>query len=178
MKKTIILVIALLLVVGAVIVIANNTKEEFSLGVVDTGNDVIGTKSGTTITGVDFRVTGAGGQSATTSYITKISHNWDTAIYTFKVTEASTTANMQFEFLGSNDVNCDSEAVVNWTDASKHIRDIAYASSLAVGTTTVSWINPTVGTVRSVILTDLAYKCLAVEASGSSTQAWAQITGK
>ena len=194
MKTTnIILALALLLAVGTAIVLANNQEEKNigSVVFIDTASNVIGTKVGTTTTGVDFSViASSAGQSATTTYITKISHNWDTAVYSFKAVKASSTANMRFSFLGSNDTDCNTASSstvlydmvltgdVNWFDIGSHIRDATYSASIAVGTSTLIWDNPAVATGRTVILTDLAYECLALQASGSSTQAFVQITSK
>lgn len=190
--------IAFIAVVGAVIdrtLIRDNqdNQEQNNVGAVvftDTATDVIGTKTGTSTVGVDFSVTATGGQSATSTYRTKINHSWDTAIYSFKAVEASSTANMHFSFLGSNDTDCDSASTttsisdivltgdVNWFDVGSHVRDITYSASLGTGTTTLIWDNPVVYSGKTVILNDLSYKCLRLDVSGSSTQAYVQITGK
>jgi len=104
-----------LLIGGAVILVAIAVwlvfKPQGVLGLASTSfvnyaSDVVGTKSGTSTTPVDFRVTATGGQSATTTYVSKLGDQINTAVYTLKTGNASTSANLHFSVLFSNDDYC------------------------------------------------------------------------
>ena len=168
------------------------TEEEQSLGkasneFVNYAGDVVGSKSGTTTTGVNFSVTSTGGQSATTSYIKKTGGIQDIAIYTIKVLEAtSSNANLNFSFLGSNDYECETASTtssidaitvpdINWFDVSDHLKDRVHSTAFSSATTTFSWINPVSESGKVIILEDLSYECLRLDMSGSSTVAWIQL---
>ena len=162
-------------------------EEDLGMSFVYYAGDVIGTKVGTTTTGVNFRITVSGGQSATSTYIKKTGGGFNQAIYTIGAINASSSSNFQMSFLGSNDQDCDTASSttsyadivltgeVNWFDIGDHLRNKVHSTSLAAGTSTLVWDNPVAGTGRTVILTDLSYECLALQVSGSSTNIWTQL---
>ena len=149
--------------------------------------NLIGTRTGSSTVPVDFRVTATGGQSATTTYPKWIG-NADTAVITLGVFAASSTANVKFNILGSNDSGCDTSTTtpgvnvnilkaseVQWFDASSHLSGSAVITSIVDATSTIAWTNPTAGYLRELILTDLSMNCLALQVSASSTRLWSQI---
>lgn len=150
--------------------------------------DVIGTKSVTTTTGVGFRVTSTGGQSATSSYVSVISGK--TAVYTLKALAASSTANLRFEIQGSHDAFCETDGSsgsdpvalsdINWFSAGDNSPNKAQTTSLTNSSSTVfyTWNNPMPGVGQQIILDNLTYHCLRLNVSGSSTVLWAQISTK
>lgn len=160
--------------------------------------DLIGTRgigAATTTTAVGFSITGSGGQSASTTYPLKIGNEQDLLIFSIYAQLASTSANAVFSVLGSNDADCDTTATssthsaystyhntvindIHWFDLGDHYKNKVHSTSLAVATTSISWINPIVGTGRELILEDLNSKCVALQVSGSSTALWVQVRTK
>ena len=151
------------------------------------GGDLVGTKVGTTTTGVNFRVTASGGQSATSSYITKIG-SANKAVITNQIMKASSTANLHFSLLGSNDFGCATSSAstdntvdmplpseIAWFDIGDHLLNKVHSTSLPVGTSTLQWVNPKAGTGQPIILDSLSYECLNFQVSGSSTVLRSQI---
>ncbi len=151
--------------------------------------DVIGTKIGTTTTGVAFSVGATGGQSATTSYVTLIG-NRDEVTYTGQILEASSTANMQIDFLGSSDDYCnttntdvdvDTPLVVdiNWFDIGGHLLNLDSTGTFDNGTSTLAWDTSGLkGVGKAMTLTNLDYRCLRIDVSGSSTLFRAELRTK
>ncbi len=112
--------------------------------------DVIGTKTGTTTVGVAFRVTPTGGQSATSTYVSKIPSSAEQVIYTAKVKAASSTANIHVAFLGSNDDYCATTNIdtavdepltsdINWFDVSGHLLNLSTTATFTYSTSTLIW---------------------------------------
>ena len=146
-------------------------------------SDVIGTQAVTTTVGVGFSITSTGGQSATSSYVSRIGGKINTAVYTIRATAASSTSNATFDIQGSNDAFCDTTATtggnlplaseINWASAGDHLRGKAHATSFSNASSTAGfyWENPAIGNVngKEIILTDLNYECLKLNVSGSST---------
>lgn len=152
--------------------------------------DVIGTKTGTTTVGANFSVTGSGGQSATSTYVTKLSNYYNEATYTAQVKQASSSANIHVVFLGSNDDYCDTATTtsgigndvvimgqINWFDVSNHLLNLSATETFYNGTSTLVWDTSGLnnGAGKEMTLTDLNYECLALQVSGSSTVLWAQV---
>ena len=147
---------------------------------------IIGTHTGTTTTGINFNVTGAGGNSATTTYTFRTGGIINTAIFEFRALLASSTANVNFSFFGSNDSYCEatssgyfynpstgeldmvSLSQINWFDISNHIAGKSNDATLA-GTSSITWINPKEEQGKVVVLENLAYECMRLNVSGSST---------
>lgn len=152
--------------------------------------DVIGTKTGTSTTGVAFATNAkVAGLSGTSTYPVRVG-NSNLAYFTFDVTEASSTATMQLEVLASNDDQCwtattttvydvPTKNQINWFDASPFFDGHA-AQSLGTGTSSVVVWNTSnaKGTGRSLLLTNLTAECLSLNANGSSTVFAAQIRTK
>jgi len=151
--------------------------------------DLIGTKTGTSTVGVGFSITSTGGQSATSTYPKLIGADVDEVIYTLGIKNASSTANLHFSMLGSNDTRCETASTtsslnyitigeINWFDIGQHERLTQITNPLSVGTSTLSWDNPAVGSGKPIVLEDLNYDCVALQVSGSSTSLWVQISTK
>ena len=171
-------------------------QESPAMGLADSefqthASDVIGTKVATTTTGVDFSVTGTGGQSSTSTYVNKIGRGINTAIYTIQATKSSSTANALFSVEGSNDAFCDTATSttifdvvtidqINWFSAGDHLVNKVHATSFDNSSSTASilWDNPMPGAGNELILANLNYQCLRLSVSGSSTVLWAQLSTK
>lgn len=160
------------------------TASEFTLY----AGDVVGTKSATTTTGVAFRTTATGGQSATSSYVSVLSDKINRAVYTFKPLAVSSTANLRWEIQGSHDAFCETDGSsgtdpvalsdINWFSVGDHSPNKAQTTSFTNSSSTVfyTWNNPMVNGGQEVILENLTYHCLRLNVSGSSTVLWAQIS--
>lgn len=172
-----------------------NTPVKDALGLASTSfrsyaTDVVGTKTGTTTVGVNFAVNAkVAGQSASTTYPIKV-EGASQALFTFNFKEASSTANLQVSVLTSNDDFCTTATTtsgsgydvvttgqINWFDAAPFFDEHA-AQSFAIGTSTIALVNPVAGTGKTLLLTNLASQCLALQVSGSSTVAHIQIKTK
>lgn len=201
MNKYIITVIALAgVVIGAFLIIDSSPPEE-QLGV-STGKDylpipsgysyaLVGTKVGTTTTGVYWVPGETAGADATTTYPIRVGANVNTATFNFRITSASTTAQgplAMVEFLGSNDWNCATTTTtsilnqptvtqIQWYDVGKNIMGTAGATTLGTGTTTLVW-TPTVGANKQITLTDLNNECLALGVNASATTMYVELQTK
>jgi len=154
-------------------------------------SDVVGTQTVTSTIGVGFSLT-SGGQSATTTYISKIGGHINNAIYTIRATAASSTSNARFEVQGSNDAYCDTTATsdgdlplvseINWFSAGDHLKGKVHTTSFSNVSSTAFfiWNNPASDNKngQELILTDLNYECLKLAVSGSSTVLYAGIRTK
>ena len=195
MKKTYLIiggVIIGLAIIGWVLIQKTNN---FNLGLADSSfkkyaTDVIGTKSATTTAGVGFSITSTGGQSATSTYVTRIGGNKNQAIYTNNIKSASTTANLLFAFEASNDDYCDTATSspdvgdpvitgdINWFDIANNFTNKTHATSFDNASTTLAWTNPKAGAKETIVLDNLNYECLRLSVSGSSTVLHTQIRTK
>lgn len=154
-------------------------------------SDIVGSRSGTSTTYVAFRTGASGGQSATSSYVAKISGEKDVAVYTFKVGNASSSANLVWDIQGTNDDYCETSTSttvfdqvttgeINWYSAGDHIANKAHATTFdnASSTQSFRWNNPNTVAGQEVILTNLDYQCLRLNISGSSTEAYVGLRTK
>lgn len=157
--------------------------------IVEYATDIVGTKVGTSTTGVGFYEPSA----ATSSYPIFIG-NRDLAIYTIKILGASTTngANIRFEIDGSFDDFCNTASStygildpvlirdINWYSAGDHLKNKVHSTSFGNSSSTASllWDNPVAGASNEIILTDLNYRCLRLNVKGSSTITWVQLRTK
>jgi len=182
--------VIIMLLLGVVIYNQMQESEDEPLGYGiphGTPVDVIGTKSGTSTTGVHFTA-----HNASTTYPTHIGTDASMATYTFKATDASSTgSSIAFYVLGSMDEGCDSATTsadvgnpvlmddINWFDATPNIVNIdGSATTMTAGTSTVAW-SPTYAGAGDVLnLNNLNYRCLALRLSGTSTDLWVQLTAK
>lgn len=167
---------------------ANLKRSEVNMGQVTSSDfiyyssDVIGTHVGTSTVGKDFE------SNVTSTFISKIGGNKQWANYTFKVTAASTTANLAVKIEGSNDWSCDTAITstadevwttnINWFDASDHLSNIA--STANMGPVYMIWTNPssTLDSGDEILLTNLNYECLRLSVSGNSTTIYAGLRTK
>ncbi len=181
-KKYFYILIGILLTISCFILF----KDKITLGntVTEGAKDLVGTKVGTTTTGVHW------GSWATTSYPFAVDDVEDVVI-TMKITDASTTAQsyVNFELLASNDAFClvstttpystaTSTKQINWFDASNFI--IApTTSSISTGTTTWHWGPLSEGMVpKQIIIQDLNAQCLRLDLAATSTDLWVQYKTK
>ena len=184
----------LLAVVVIAIYVGYNLKAERSYGMVASdfaklSSDVVGTRTVTSTVGVGFSLT-SGGQSATSSYISKIGGNINNAVYTIYATAASSTSNARFDIQGSNDNYCDTTATsggnlplvseISWFSAGDHLKGKVHSTGFSNASSTASfaWTNPMENSGQELILTDLNYECLKLNVSGSSTVIYAGIRTK
>lgn len=152
------------------------------------GQDVVGTHENNTST------TGVASSLVTSTYISRIGRNVNTAIYSIKMVsiQSSTNNNLNIAVEGSNDKFCDTQAgsassttnvtkaQINWFSAMDHLRGKSHVTSFTNGSTTavLSWVNAVAGYGQEVILTDLAYECLKLNVSGVSTTPYIQLNTK
>jgi len=148
--------------------------------------DIVGTKIGTTTTGVNFAVNaGVEGYSATSTYVATTTALTDVLIFTVKALAASSTAGVHFSILGSNDYKCDTATTttiydvitmkqINWFDIGSHVAGLAGSQTISTGTSTIVWENPAVAQGKDIVLTNVNYNCVALQVSGSSTVLWIQ----
>jgi len=159
-------------------------------------SDWVGDRVGTTTTGVAFRITSTGGQSATSTFITRIGYQKNNAVISFMPQAASSSASFFYDILGSNDDYCDTTATsttdaacvgdcvlaseINWFDMGDFLKDKVHQTSVSTASTTLyrSITNPKVGANSTIILENLAVECLKMNASGSSTVMYVPITTK
>ena len=149
--------------------------------------DLIGTRVGTTTTGVAFAPF-----SGTTTFRTYIGGETDTVTLTLRSVGASTTNGvLNMNILASNDASCFATtttaggtvpnqvvtADINWYDALPYIKGATGATALANATGTIQWLmSGSQG--KQLVFTDLVASCLAVEARGASTSVLAQVRTK
>lgn len=153
-------------------------------GALDMSNatDLIGTKVGTTTTGVGFYTK----NTATTTYPFFIGGAADNVVITIQPTAASSSANIHFEVLASNDTSCNTATTsadylnpvlmsqINWFDAGPFIENSTAVSGLDNSTTSIYWANPISKVGQTLLLTNVNANCLALRISASSTIIWAQ----
>lgn len=155
--------------------------------------NVIGTRVGTTTTGVWIA-----NFTSTTSAVTKITSMADMAVFTLKITKASTTAGsnpgVRLTFLGSYDSQCDTTATsttdaayhrakplvedINWFDIGSHAAELAGTQTIYAATSTFSLITPKTGHGQDITLVNLNYECIKTEVAASSTELMIQVKSK
>lgn len=165
---------SLLTIVGLLSVLTGflllKDKEPVALGgTYNKPTAVFGTLSKTVVTGKNFN--GLASANGTSSYATFIGGDTDTAVYTIKIKNASTTPSSYFTWniLGSNDDGCftSGSSTINWFDVDPtNARRQATITNTGMATGTI------------VTLTDLNWQCLMFEGNGSSTEVWVQLTTK
>jgi hypothetical protein len=189
MKKIytgIIIFLALLMGLGFYGFYLHNNLPEANAGLADGTRDVIGTKVGTSTTGVFFQ-----NNNASTTYSIWVGGEYDTAVFTFWIKSASTTAqggaNLTFYVLASNDTDCKTSSTttgtlnpilmkdINWFDAAPFLD--GHAAQTLPNSTSTNIFNTSggSGTGRQLLLTNLNVQCLALWVSGSSTIVWSQV---
>lgn len=190
MKKIYLAVLVLLLGIGVGGYFLFQKNDVAIAGLYNAAKDVVGTRTGTSTAGVIFQ-----NNSATTTYPTWIGGEIDSAVYTFSVESASTTAqgisNLTFYLLASNDNGCDTSSTtsgamnpilkkdINWFDASAFVKGSSGVTSLGVATTT--WVYTTsggTGTGKQLALEGINAQCLSLWLSGSSTITHVQLKTK
>lgn len=152
-------------------------------------NDLIGTRVGTTTTGIPFAVYGA-----SSTYPFRIDSEVDEVTVLLNPVLASTTAEgggVIFSMFQSNDFDCDTASTtatlaypikneITWYDAMSHLNRLAGSlSNLSNGTTTLFWPLAGSNTVRKeVTLTNLNTRCLMLEITASGTVLYAEYKAK
>lgn len=201
MKKLIIpLGIAVLVVIGVLwyghdseeIMGAIATSTAFGKVASTTGEayDVIGTRVGTTTTGVAHYLATTVGS---TTYPWRIGNKVDTVTYYFRTTTASSTgAYVSFAVLASNDLNCETASTtnvnasenvvttdqVNWYDIGMLLKDYAGSLTIPAATTTFIW-NPTGSNqTETATFMNLNAKCIALSLNASSSIIHVQMVTK
>jgi hypothetical protein len=179
-KIKICLVIVGVLLVGVYFGCVLNLQRTEAGAINKVATDLVGTRIGSTTDPVSFPTKNA----ASTTYPFYVGGK-KIGVISLGVVAASTSANVQVSILGSNDYGCNTATTstilnvltrgeVQWFDAASHLKNSAVTSSFANGITTLVWTNPSVNTIRELILDDLALECLALNISASSTSLWSQ----
>ena len=148
--------------------------------------NIIGTRVGTSTTGVNFYAA-----DTINTYTTFVGDSVDSAIYTIKTTDASSTANVKFQLFASNDDQCDTASTssntvatvsqINWYDAAPFIVNLT-ASTTLIGiqsaTTTIDWSPTAANQGKNLILNNINTRCLSLRVIASSTSLFAQLKTK
>ncbi len=166
--------------------IFNKPQEVSGMLDMSVATDLIGTKVGTTTTGVGFY----GKNTASTTYPFYIGGTVDNVVITLKATAASSTAqggsNVTMEILASNDRECNTATTttiysdvitvnqINWFDSALFLENTLGTLALSSATTTLIWTNPLTTAGKIINLTAVNTNCLALRVSASSTVLWAQ----
>lgn len=198
MKK---LIISILVVVAGFVGYQLLPKDSFGMESYEFqrfSGDVVGTHIGTSTVGVAFSMV-SGGQSATSTYISRIGNSKTNAVYTIIPTSVGVLSNIMLNIMGSSDDFCDAIATsttdvacggdtdcvlaseINWFSAGDHVKGKAGATeTLYNASSTVGWVwtNPKEKVGNEIILTDLNYQCLRLGISGSSTTVYVGLTTK
>lgn len=179
MKKIIIGLVIIAIAFLGYYFFKSDTAAENLGAVIPTGMpiDVIGTRVGTTTTGVGFY----GLFAATTSVISRIDSYTDTVTFTIDAVSASSSGAAHFSILGSNDLQCDTASTsagtmntvvttdIRWFDLGTNLLNLAGTATLTTGTSTYAWTGITSGDRKQIVLTDVNTSCLKFEANASST---------
>lgn len=156
--------------------------------------NLIGTRTGTSTTGVGFGITGSGGYSATSTYALYIGPQTDTVTLYFDVVNASTTPDGQvaFSLLAANDLNCETTITtspdnrptaeqIKWYDATDRLAGVTQSAAnnylYGAGTTTIKF-TAVAGLNKSYTFTNLNSNCIGLAVSGSSTEIQVQAIRK
>jgi len=145
--------------------------------------DVLGSRVGTTTTGRYF-----GASAASSTYPILLDPTSDVGTLTIGILNASSTPSglLTITLLASNDIHCDTATTttifadtvktsdINWFDAGSYIRNSATVTSLTTATSTIQYAPKGKAQNRMIHLEGLNSRCLAVEITGSSTEAWIQ----
>ena len=191
MKQGIIIIaiIAVIALIGGIIGLNLNQPDGLGLATTEFRNyasDVIGTKIGTTTTGVLWPTS-----TTTKEYIIKTGGGIKQATFTVKptVTPAAWSQDVFLNFYGSNDDYCDTATTtsvldkvitseINWFDIGTNLREFAGSQTIAGATSTITATFAKTIQGKVVNLTDLNYECLKVGVVASGTTLWAQVKTK
>ena len=144
---------------------------------------ILGSRTGTTTTGVYF-----GAPAASSTYPILLDPISREGVFTIGILNASSTPSglLTMTILSSNDNNCDTATTttsfantvlttdINWFDAGTYIRNSATITSLSSATSTISFAPTAAQQNRQIFLEGLNSRCIALEITGSSTEAWIQ----
>ena len=183
MNKLLLAIVVVAVIVGGVLWYSYEPTTEPNIGTeasagpeIKSASDVIGTRVGTTTTGVTFE-----NFSATSTYMVRTS-GAGTAIFTVYATEASSTAQgpaAAFNFFGSNDWDCATASTtggalnpilttdINWYDIGYNVAELAGSQTLGASST-IAW-TPVGEQGKTITLTNLNYECIRVQAAASGT---------
>ena len=179
MKKVIgiVLGIALLAGIGYYFYQSNEPSTESRVGaVLPTGMpiDMVGTRVGTTTTGVYFS-----DGLATTSAIKRIESYVDTVTFTVDAVSATSTAGVAFfKVFGSNDLQCDTATTtttmdntvitseVRWFSINTNLMNLAGSLTIPTASSTYTWSGFSTGSRNSFTLTDVNTRCIKLDVSG------------
>lgn len=149
---------------------------------------LIGSRTGTTTTGVNFYV-----RAASTTYPFRLGP--DKTNVTFFISALATTTDLQggqasISVLASNDDQCDTASTsagillttvtgdITWFDASSNVKDSVGQTSLASSTVVFNFPGLNMAKRRELVLKDLNAKCMALEVSASSSVLYTEFMAK
>lgn len=186
MKKVYIIGLAVIVVAVGAFFIRGDKEVEVSAdpsagAEIDYASDVIGSRVGTTTASTYFF-----NSAASSTYKVGVS-GASQATFTVLPTIASTTGALAtFAFYGSNDWDCITASTtggtqnpiltsdINWYDIGNHVAELAGTQAIT-GTSTVSILSIAQGLGTDIVLSNLNYQCIKVEAHGSSTYMLMQV---
>ena len=150
--------------------------------------NVVGTRTGTTTTGVPFA-----SNNATTSAVFRVGQDKNNLSITVFPDVASTTAqgpNIYFGLLGSNDPLCNTASTtggllnpvlmgdINWYDVGDHLLNLAGSLTAETGTSTYFGMIPNQQAGQEFNFQNMNSQCYKIEVSGSGTVALIQALAK
>lgn len=176
----VVIILAACLLLGASLLGINNDNLSVG-GNTATAVDLIGTRVGTSTTGVAFTST-----STVTSYRKFIGGSVDEAVLNIIPTAAS-NATVYISVLASNDSQCDVSTTtssgvnaqdINWYDALYTLKGLAGSTTFTAATSTITW-SPTLAKAgKQIVLTNLNTNCLRFDIAATSTTLYAQLKTK
>lgn len=147
--------------------------------------DVIGTRVGTTTTGIDF-----GTATTTKFYPVNIGIDIDAAMFSIKTTSVlAPNPGVNIEIVKSNDSSCETATTttvmnvptasqINWYDQSMHLYNVVNTRALSAATNTITWYPTTAGQGKEIMLDNLGVRCIGFNVSASGTTLFAQLVTK
>jgi len=184
-KTILISVGAVLLIIAGVIGYQLNQSD--SLGLASTSfknyaSDIVGTKTGTTTTGVLWPTA-----TTTQEYVVKTGGLIKQATFTLKptVAPAAYSKDVLLNFYGSNDDFCNTATSstiydivttgqINWFDIGTNLNEFAGSQTIASATSTITATFDADYRGKVINLTNLNYECLKVGVTASGTTLWLQ----
>ncbi len=179
-------IIAIIAIVIYFVTLPKQEQQQFA-GLSENVIDLVGSRSGTTTTPVNWTILSA---YATQTATVLLGANIDTVTLNTQVINASTTNRATWYIEQSNDLGCNTATTstsgadtivtgdINWYDAQPYSADAA-VESYNNGTTTFTWIAPAGGRYGiSQTITDWNSNCLRFTIGGASTTIYVNLKAK
>lgn len=159
----------------------NLVSEDSVGGLSPAAVNLIGTRVGTSTTGVAYTST-----STVNTYRKMISSDVDEATIDL-ITTAASAATVNFSLFASNDNGCDTAtttgdaeriADINWFDAGYLAKGLDYSTTIAAATTTFTWSPTAAGQGKRIVFENIAARCLRLDLAATSTTLYASLKTK